>query len=332
MSPLKLFVFGPPRLERDDQAIEISLRKARALLVYLAVTRKPHSRDTLATLFWPESDQSSGRASLRRTLYRLNQTLADDILRATAEMIDLNPESDIWLDVEAYREHLIACLPANSPTNQPTTHLAPQCIHRLAEAVALYTDDFLAGFNLPGSPEFDEWQFFQREELRQSLAQVLVQLIHVRRVQADFEQAIVYGRRWLALDPLHEPAQRQLMQLYAWSGQQAAALRQYEECARLLKEELGIEPEAKTTALYETIKARQLAPPAGAQGSRSAGVQRSGGAGKIDADVLETAAPGEILLPRTVMDLVVGAGFDFVDRGLRPLPGIAADWRLFALK
>jgi class 3 adenylate cyclase len=61
-------------------------------------------------------------------------------------------------------------------------------------------------------------------------------------------------------------------------------------------------------------------------------VQWSGGAVKIDADVLETAAPGEILLPRTVMDLVVGAGFDFVDRGLRPLPGIAADWRLIALK
>jgi len=60
--------------------------------------------------------------------------------------------------------------------------------------------------------------------------------------------------------------------------------------------------------------------------------QLRGVAVQIAADVLETAAPGEILLPRTVMDLVVGAGFDFVDHGLRPLPGIAADWRLFALK
>ena len=40
------------------------------------------------------------------------------------------------------------------------------------------------------------------------------------------------------------------MQLYAWSGQQAAALRQYEECRRILQEELGFEPDEENEAAY----------------------------------------------------------------------------------
>ena len=56
MPHLKLSVFGPPRLERDGGPIELNLRKGLALLVYLAVSGQPHSRDALATLLWPESD------------------------------------------------------------------------------------------------------------------------------------------------------------------------------------------------------------------------------------------------------------------------------------
>ena len=79
--------------------------------------------------------------------------------------------------------------------------------------------------------------------------------------QGAWEAGIGYARRWLALDPLHEPARRALMRLYAFAGQQAAALRQYQEGVRLLEAELGAAPESKTTALYEAIKARRLAPP-----------------------------------------------------------------------
>src|SRR6185503_7667804 len=73
--------------------------------------------------------------------------------------------------------------------------------------------------------------------------------------QGELETAIVYARRWLALDPLHEPAHRYLMLLYAWSGQWSAAFRQYRECARLLERELGVPPHEETIQLYEHIKA-----------------------------------------------------------------------------
>lgn len=62
MSGLKLYLFGPPRLERDGEAINPGLRKAMTLRACLAVTRQSHSRDVLATLFWPDDSQREARA------------------------------------------------------------------------------------------------------------------------------------------------------------------------------------------------------------------------------------------------------------------------------
>jgi DNA-binding SARP family transcriptional activator len=255
MAHLKLFVLGQPRLERDGEPIELNLRKALALLVYLAVSGRSHSRDVLATLLWPESDGREGRARLRRNLHRLTQAIGDDTLDSTPEAIRLVSHTDLWLDSATFRQHATAGLPA------PTDLLAPQRLAHLDAAVALYTNDFLAGFTLPDSPAFDEWQFFQRESLRQLYGQVLEQLMQAYRSQQAWAQAIAYARQWVALDGLHEPAHRALIWLYAWAGQHTAALRQYQECVRLLDAELGAVPEDETTALYEGIRTRQLGVP-----------------------------------------------------------------------
>jgi len=92
------------------------------------------------------------------------------------------------------------------------------------------------------------------------LASALERLVRGCSEQGSYDGAIPHARRWLALDPLHEPAQRQLMELYAQSGQWAAAVRQYEECVRVLDEELGIPPSEETTALFELVKTKRVPP------------------------------------------------------------------------
>ncbi len=243
-------LFGPPRLVRDGQVAKIGLRKALALLAYLAVGGRPHSRDALATLFWPESDQQSGRASLRRTLYLLNQTAGNDVLDLGAETVAIATAADIRLDVRAFQQAASAGLHGNKP---PERVDAEAHAHLLA-AAELYTDDFLAGFSLLHCPGFDDWQSFHRDALSQTLAQVLGQLIRVHCAHGEYEQAIPFARRALALDPLHEPAHRELIRLYASSGQPAAALRQFEECARILDDEFGVRPQPETIRLYESAR------------------------------------------------------------------------------
>jgi DNA-binding SARP family transcriptional activator len=258
MARLALHFLGPPRIELDGEAVHFGRRKVVALLAYLAVTSGSHSRDALATMLWPEQDQSRARAYLRVALSELNRALGEGFLVADRETATLDPDADLSLDVDRFRELVSTC----KTHGHPPTEVCPDCLSALAQAVELYCDDFLSGFTLRDSPDFDEWQFFQTEGLRQELASVLERLILEHSAQGEFEAALPYARRWLALDPLHEPAHRQLMQLYAWSGQRAAALRQYAECENVLRDELGLPPEAETTQLYEAIKERRdLAPP-----------------------------------------------------------------------
>ncbi|NIP69311.1 MAG: tetratricopeptide repeat protein, partial [Planctomycetales bacterium] len=158
----------------------------------------------------------------------------------------------LWLDVDQFLSLLRAC----REHDHPEADVCPECLTALAKAVELYRGDFLAGFSLRDSPNFDEWQFFQTESLRQELASALERLVRGHSAQGAYESAIPYARRWLALDPLHEPAHRHLMQLYAQAGQRAAALRQYQECVRILEAELGLPPSEETTSLYKQIRTR----------------------------------------------------------------------------
>ncbi|MBN1991870.1 MAG: AAA family ATPase, partial [Anaerolineae bacterium] len=254
MAHLALFLFGSPRLELNGTTIEIARRKAMALIAYLAVTGQEHSRDTLATLLWPDYDQTRARGALRRTLSVLNKALGGDWLETSRETITLAHTPDLWLDVAQFRQQLAAC----QAHNHLSSEICSACLSALTQAAALYRDDFLAGFTLRDSPTFDDWQFFQAEELRRELAGCLERLAHYHHTQTEDELAITYARRWLELDPLHEPAHQLLMQLYAYTDQRAAALRQYQECVRIFEEELAAQPSAETTALYERIRTGNL--------------------------------------------------------------------------
>jgi DNA-binding SARP family transcriptional activator len=256
MDSLKLFLLGTPRIERDGLAVEVDTRKAIALLTYLVMTRQSHTRDALATLLWPEFDQSHARAALRRTLSALRKALDGTWLEVDRETIGLKSDVDPWLDVDQFRDRVEQCQAdgAASPA------VCGTCLTPLAEAVALYRGDFLAGFTLRDSAQFDDWQYFETEGLRREFATALERLVFCYSAQGELELAIEYARRWLALDPLHEPAHRQLMQLYAWNGQRSAALHQYGECVRILQEELGVAPLEETEQLYEAIKTNRLPP------------------------------------------------------------------------
>jgi ABC-type oligopeptide transport system substrate-binding subunit/DNA-binding SARP family transcriptional activator len=262
VSGLRLSFLGAPLLERAGQPIRLDTRKNLALVAYLALTGEPHTRETLVTLFWPEMEPSRARAGLRRNLAVLKNELGGEWLVVDRESVGTDPEADVWLDVGRFRQLLRAW----QGHGHPEAEVCPECLVALGEAVELYRGDFLEGFGLPDSPGFDEWQFFETEGLRQELTSALERLVRGYSAQGSYTLAIPYARRWLALDPLQEPVHRCLMQLYAWSGQRSAAVRQYNECEHLLADELGVSPDEETTQLYKAIKAkRDLPPPEGAR-------------------------------------------------------------------
>jgi len=255
MAQLSISVLGTPRIELDGNSVNLPRRKATALLTYLAVTTERQRRDALAVFFWPDTEQARAYAYLRNTIWEINRTLGEGWLVADRETVGLNPEADITIDLQDFKAHLEQVVPHRHGIEEDGCQ---ECIQELEAATVLYRGDFLSGFGLPDSAAFDDWQFFQAEEARQALMSGLIRLIRMLISIGDFEQALEYGRRWVNLDPINEEAHRELMQIYSWTGQRNAAIRQYRECQRILNQELNIEPEAVTTALYERIQSGQL--------------------------------------------------------------------------
>lgn len=211
MVDLKLFCLGTPRIEHVGEPLSITLSKNLALLAYLVITDEPHRREAIINLLWPELDPSRARAGLRRNLSTLKKTLCGEYIQADRTIIWLDRDASIWLDVNKFRD----LLEKWREHNHLQTVLCSQCVTNLQKAVDLYRGDFLEGFSLRDSPNFDEWQFFQTEGLRQDLSNILERLIFFYRQKGKFSTAIPYARRWLALDVLNEPAHRYLMELYA---------------------------------------------------------------------------------------------------------------------
>ena len=239
---LSLALLGPPVVRRDGAPVTFDTRKATALLALLAVTGREHSRDQLADLLWPEADNVKGRASLRRTLSVTAAAMGDGlIISRTAVALD---SSAVRVDVREF-ETLIARPDAAS----------------LERAVQLYRDDFLAGFTLRGCPDFEEWQASVSEELRQALARGLQRLVAACIADGSLERATGHARRWLQLDPLHEPAHQAIIRLHGWAGQRSAAMRQYRSLVHVLDRELAVRPLPETTRLYDDVRAGRLGPP-----------------------------------------------------------------------
>ncbi len=244
MPRLSARFFGYPEVELDGTPVKIERHKTLALLAYLGVTGKRLGRDALAALFWPDLEESQANAYLRHTLWELRKALGEVRIEIDREAVGLAPEADLWIDVARFQDLL---------AQGEADRAAAEGI--LAEAVSLYRDDFLAGFTLRDSPDFDEWQLLQAESLRRQYGEALRALVDACTARGEYDTAIAHAQRWLALDALDESPHRALMQLYAWVGRRSAAIRQYETCANILRDQLGAAPEAATTVLYDQIRA-----------------------------------------------------------------------------
>ncbi len=232
----------------DHQVGGFESQKVRALLSYLVChRRRAFSRDHLAGLLWPERDPESARHALRQAVYNLRSKLAEGgsaLVVSNHLEIGLDPEADLWLDVEEFETAL--SLGTERKAIDP---------HHLSTAVQLYRGELLAGFFVKDGPEFEEWMVGEQVRLREAAVEVLRKLIESYRRRGEYRFGVHYARRLVSIEPLSEEAHRELMRLCALAGQRSRALAQYEKLLNLLQDELGVEPLEETRALYESILA-----------------------------------------------------------------------------
>ena len=238
MARLSLTLFGGFRARVASRPVSIPLRKAQALLAYLALPLgELHSREQLVTLLWGDTGEEQARNSLRQTLFGVRKVLSatkSPCLRIAGETVSLEA-SAVDVDVAAF-ERLAA-----EDTNEA-----------LAQATALYQGDLLEGLTLRETA-FEDWLMWQRGRLRQAATEVLTKLLTRQFEAGEMDQTIHTGLRLMDLDPLQESVHRILMRCYARQGRRTSALRQYKVCVDVLQRELRTEPEPATTQVYREI-------------------------------------------------------------------------------
>jgi hypothetical protein len=127
---------------------------------------------------------------------------------------------------------------------------------RRETAVSRYNGPFLAGLSLAGAPQFEQWLTQQREQYHRQVMDTLATLTTYHEQRGELAEAIQYAQQQLAFEPWLEESHRQLMGLFARTGQRSQALKQYEQCRTVLQQELSTEASPETQTLANQIKLR----------------------------------------------------------------------------
>src|SRR3954465_12160785 len=89
--------------------------KTRALLAYLAIeAARPHSREALAALLWPELPEDAARRNLRNSVFKLRQALGEDdggagLLRVDTRTVQIDPAAGVQVDAAIFAALIAAC-------------------------------------------------------------------------------------------------------------------------------------------------------------------------------------------------------------------------------
>lgn len=243
---LHIRLLGTPTIERNGRPLPpFKSRKVLALLAYLALNPRAHSRSHLAGLVWSDCPERKALDNLRFALWNLNEVLGTRVFQADRISVAWRANAELTLDTDEFTRLIQA------------GESSPHVWQRLVE---LYRGDVLAGFELPNDVLFNEWLQRERTRLREHALDALYRLAQFHLAQCHWSDAIHTLRRLLEFDPWREEAHRLLMLALAHNGQRTAALAQFGVCKRMLATELGVPPSAETLRLYERIRRAENLP------------------------------------------------------------------------
>lgn len=243
--------------EAHSLAVELVFptQKAHALFVYLSFTQgRSHSRQALATFFWPDSTTAKAASNLRQTLHRIRTVLVEaginpEIIHTGAHHIALTASNEVVIDLLQIDQVWKAC--------QAHPHRSPErctiCARRLADVAERITETPLERVTLTESPEFELWLTGWRAHIIETSGQILRTLAKFHAVGGEIVAALGYVRQWLMLEPWQEEAHALAIELLAAQGKRTAALHQFQQCRQVLHEQLGVEPAIELQRLYDQI-------------------------------------------------------------------------------
>lgn len=227
----RIQTFGALQIYNAQSLLPLKGEKVRSLLAYLILyPRILHRRERLADMLWPDSPPERVRRNLSDLVYRLQKSVEPDWLKIDGNSIAFQPNADLQVDIWEF-DNLVASQDPDS----------------LQKAVELYEGDLL--------PEiYDDWVLVERELRRSQYLSALEVLSAYHEAHGNLQQALLYARRLILTEPLHEPAHQAYLRLLGRLKRFGEALAHYEYLCNLLRTELNSEPMAETRALIQSLE------------------------------------------------------------------------------
>ncbi len=175
-SILHIQLLGDFKLTYAGQAVTgANTARLQALLTYLVLHRHaPRTRQQLAFLFWPDTNEAQALTNLRNLLHKLRHALPepDRFLLVDTQMVQWRPDAPCTIDIADFE-----AIPTQAPT----------CAE-LETAAKLY-----GGSLLPSCD--DQWIVPERQHLQRRMMDVLMQLICALEAEREYRTAIAYAQQ-----------------------------------------------------------------------------------------------------------------------------------------
>gem|GEM_PF-1125359 len=227
----RILTFGSFQTVHAHERFAINGEKSRSLLAYLVLHPGiMHRREILADLLWPDAAPDRVRRNLSDVIYRLQKAVDPDWLIVEADAIAFQPHEDVWVDVWEF-DKLVASREAE----------------KLQTAVETYLGDLLPDI-------FDDWIIPERELRRSQYLSALESLTRVHEARGNLQQALLFTRKLVLAEPLHEPAHQAYIRLLGRLGRFGEAIAHYAFLRTLLRSELDTEPMAETRAIIQSLE------------------------------------------------------------------------------
>lgn len=198
---------------------------AQRLLAFLALQDRPRTRTYVARTLWPEATTARANANLRSSLWRALRT-GYRVIDASAQEMALATNINVDIHDAVTRAHRLldkTCLCDDILTRQTRDDLS-------ADLLPEWSDN--------------EWVLIEQEQYHQLRLYALEAMAKRLTTVGRHGEAVAAGLAAVRAEPLRESAHRALIDAHLAAGNRGAAQHQYEQCRRVLLDELGLEPSA----------------------------------------------------------------------------------------
>lgn len=251
--PLTMKFFGHFCIYRYNEIVEEAewrRKKGKSILKFLVAHEgKPVSVDQLVDTFWPEIEPEKGYRNLHVTVHFLRRLLEPSPVSRSESSHILHengffrfvPTTDCKVDIYDY-QNLFRL--AKSYEDEGQTENMITCYKQMID---MYGTGFLE------DDLYEDWTESFRDQYKRMFIDTLMKVADYEESHGHFDLAVEFLNHILKVDPYDEKVHLQIMQIHLKKDNRNQAIRQYEKCMDLLRNELGIEPSSHLQDLYQKI-------------------------------------------------------------------------------